>query len=335
MSGTDYKANMQSIAQQMNIHQVISNPMALLGGMAYARMQENDIELMRCVLGSSCVSELFIWVRDMHGSAADYQQQKKLLQEKAFLNDYAAHRVLVGLWALVGKDADNAVSGSSSSSSAVQTAAAAVAAAAAQRAAQLDRSSSAVQTAAATQKAAEQGRASSAVQAAAAAQKATGQDRVWGHSMIYYIMLVAAEFHGFMVLSGFACVLHFLGVEELGMQMIYDGRFVVEIIGVCILMALMRVFDRKDAYHLGRSKTMLFNVKSVLPKGEAAWGMYTVKLILWVAVLGLTWHFSIIEGGYSTLHQAFVMMASCADAVFDAKVHQYLSRVKAAPDAVK
>jgi hypothetical protein len=44
MSGTDYKANMQSIAQQMNIHQVISNPMALLGGMAYARMQENDIE---------------------------------------------------------------------------------------------------------------------------------------------------------------------------------------------------------------------------------------------------------------------------------------------------
>lgn len=296
MRGMDYKENMQSIAQQMNIHQVIDNPMALLGGMTYARMQENDIELMRCVLGSSCVSELLRRVRDMHGSATDYQQQKKLLKEKAFLNDYAAHRVLVGLWALVGKDADSAASGASSSSE-VQSAAAAV--------------------------------------AAAAAQKAVGQGRAWGHSMIYYIMLVVAEFHGFMVLSGFACVLLFLGVEELGMQMIYDGRFVVEIIGVCILMALMRVFDRKDAHHLSRSKTMLFNVKSVLPKGEAEWSMYTVKLVLWVAVLGLTWYFSIIQGSYSTLQQAFVMMAACADAVFDAKVHQYLSRVKAAPDAVK
>lgn len=106
MERMDYVAAMRDIEKQLGFDRIIASPMILTRAMADLWLPEKDIEIMRIAMTSSCASTLLTQIRNMEGNEQDYQNQKAMLMNKAYLGEIPAHRVLVGLWAMAGKDAE-------------------------------------------------------------------------------------------------------------------------------------------------------------------------------------------------------------------------------------
>lgn len=311
MSGTDFKFNMMRLGTQIDINKAIAEPQLLPAGMHRFQMQARDLQLMRAVMNNTCAPELLRQIRDMRGSKQEYQAQKQMLIDNVFLNDMSAHRALVGLWALVGKDADEAAGVPTVSSPAAQTA-------------------KPVQP---TQPARPAAPAAQPVQptkpAVQPAASAPAQSVVWGHSALYYILMAFAEYNLIELFGGFASQYYWLGE-------LYPSENDIKrlLLGVATII-LMFVLDKKNTHRLGRLRTTIFSAGSILPKGEGPWTTYYVKLILWVATLALIWYFYFTQGSISSLTIVSILLTACTDAVFSAQVHQYLNSVQADPNTLK
>lgn len=107
MKNIDYKEGMEQIASQLGMEKIISSPTVLPSAMADFWLPEKDIEIMQIAMKSSCAPMLLAQIRDMRGTHQDFQNQKTILMKESYLGEEPAHRVLVGLWAMVGKDVEN------------------------------------------------------------------------------------------------------------------------------------------------------------------------------------------------------------------------------------